>query len=156
MRWMGLLFSLVICFTVAGLGGRWTAGEVTGWYQRLERPTIAPPNWVFGPAWTLLYALMAVAAWRVWLTTPSAARSWALWLFVAQLALNLAWSWIFFQRHEIGLALAELILLWAAIGATTIAFGQVTASAAWLMAPYWAWVSFGAVLNAAYWRLNRG
>jgi tryptophan-rich sensory protein len=104
----------------------------------------------------LLYALMAVAAWRVWLTTPSAARSWALWLFVAQLALNLAWSWIFFQRHEIGLALAELILLWAAIGATTIAFGQVTASAAWLMAPYWAWVSFAAVLNAAYWRLNRG
>jgi tryptophan-rich sensory protein len=154
MRWMILLFWLALCFSVAATGGRWTAGEVTGWYRTLVRPAIAPPNWVFGPVWTLLYAMMAVAAWRVGLAGTSAARSWAVALFVTQLALNLAWSWIFFHCHAMGAALVEIIFLWVAIGATTILFGRVASVSVWLMAPYWAWVSFATVLNAAYWRLN--
>jgi tryptophan-rich sensory protein len=154
MRWIGLLFWVAICFAVAAAGARWTAGEVTTWYRTLVRPAIAPPNWVFGPVWTVLYALMAVAAWRASLAAPSPLRSWALCLFLAQLALNLGWSWIFFQKHAIGAALAEIALLWIAIGATTIVFARIAPVSAWLMTPYWAWVSFATVLNAAYWRLN--
>jgi len=153
-RWLGLVFSFALCFAVAGIGGRWTAGEISGWYRTLARPAIAPPNWVFGPVWTLLYGLMAFAAWRVWLAEHSSARSWAVGLFLAQLALNLAWTWIFFRKHAIGAALIEIALLWAAICATTLAFSRVEHAAAWLMAPYLAWVTFASALNAAYWRLN--
>jgi tryptophan-rich sensory protein len=154
MRWIGLVFWFALCFAVAGIGGRWTSGEIAGWYRTLNRPAIAPPNWVFGPVWSLLYALMAIAAWRVWLAAPSSIRSWALGLFVAQLALNLAWSWIFFRRHALGAALAEVAVLWFAIGGTILAFSLVAPVAAWLMAPYLAWVTFATVLNAAFWRLN--
>lgn len=154
MRWIWLLTWLGLCFAVAGVSGSWTASEIPGWYRTLVRPSIAPPNWAFGPVWTLLYALMAIAAWQVSQTTPSTLRTWGIGLFLVQLALNLAWSWIFFRHHAIGAALAEVVVLGAAIGATTLVFGRVAPSAAWLMAPYWAWVSFAAVLNAAYWWLN--
>ncbi len=154
MRWIGLVFWIALCFAVAGMGARWTAGEITGWYATLKRPRIAPPNWVFGPVWSLLYALMAVAAWRVWMAAPSTGRTWALLLFVGQLALNLAWSWIYFRRHALGAALVEVAVLWVAIGGTIFAFGRVAPIAAWLMAPYLAWVTFATVLNAAICRLN--
>ncbi|MGD1108367.1 MAG: TspO/MBR family protein [Terracidiphilus sp.] len=154
MRWFALLFWVALCFAVAGVGGRWTAGEITGWYRMLARPAIAPPDWVFGPVWTLLYGLMAFAAWRVWLAPPSPARSWALGLFLAQLALNLAWTWIFFRQHAIGAALVEISVLWVTIGAATLAFSRVAPVAAWLMVPYLAWVTFANALNAAFWRLN--
>jgi len=156
MRWIWLAAWLGLCFAVAGVSGRWTAGEIPGWYRTLARPSIAPPNWVFGPVWTLLYALMAIAAWRVWLADPSQARTWGLLLFLLQLALNFAWSWIFFKQHALGAALAEVVVLWAAIGATTLVFERVSPLAAGLMTPYLAWVSFASVLNGAYWRLNRG
>jgi tryptophan-rich sensory protein len=97
---------------------------------------------------------MAIAAWRVWLASPSPARSWGLLLFLAQLTLNLAWSWIFFRRHALGAALVEVAVLWMAIGAATLAFGRVDLVAAWLMAPYLAWVTFASALNAGFWRLN--
>jgi translocator protein len=154
MRWVSLLLWLGLCFAVAGVGGRWTAAEVSGWYRTLVRPAIAPPNWVFGPVWTTLYALMAIAAWQVWLSAASPMRTWGLILFLLQLGLNLAWSWIFFRQHAIGPALAEVLLLWAAIGTATLVFGRVSGVSAWLMAPYWAWVSFAALLNAAFWRSN--
>jgi tryptophan-rich sensory protein len=155
MRWIVLLFWLAICFVAAGLGARWTTGEITGWYRTLARPAIAPPNWVFGPVWTLLYALMAVAAWLVSQAAPSPLRTWALALFLLQLGLNLTWSLIFFRQHAVGLALAEVVILWVAVGVTTQVFGRVAPAAAWLMAPYWAWVTFATVLNAAFWRLNK-
>ncbi|HUV70020.1 MAG TPA: TspO/MBR family protein [Terracidiphilus sp.] len=154
MRGIAFLFWSGLCFAVAAIGGRWTVGEVSGWYGTLTRPAIAPPNWVFGPVWSLLYALMAIAVWRVWLLAPSPMRTWALGLFLAQLALNLAWSWIFFHQHAIGAALAEIVLLWVFIAATTLLFNRIQPLAAWLMAPYWAWVTFAAILNAAFWRLN--
>jgi translocator protein len=153
-RWIALVLWFALCFAVAGIGGRWTAGEITGWYRTLARPVIAPPDWVFGPVWTLLYGLMAFAAWRVWLVPPSLERSWALGLFLVQLALNLTWTWIFFCKHAIGGALVEVSVLLVTIGATTLVFGRVELGAGWLMAPYLAWVSFATALNAAFWRLN--
>jgi tryptophan-rich sensory protein len=104
--------------------------------------------------WTLLYALMAIAAWRVWQAPPSPARSWALGLFLAQLTLNLAWSWIFFRQHGLGAAMVEIVFLWMAIAAATLVFSRVDLVAAWLMAPYLAWVTFACALNAGFWRLN--
>jgi len=154
MRWIWLAVWLGLCFGVAGTSGRWTAAEIPGWYRTLVRPSIAPPNWVFAPVWTLLYALMAIAAWRVCLAAPSPARTWGLALFLLQLALNFAWSWIFFKQHALGAALAEVVLLWATIGAATLVFTRVAPVAAWLMAPYLAWVTFASVLNGAFWRLN--
>jgi tryptophan-rich sensory protein len=154
MRWIWLLTWLALCFAAAGVGGLWTASEIPGWYRTLVRPSISPPNWLFGPVWTLLYTMMAVAAWQIEQSSASPLRTWGLVLFLVQLALNLAWSFLFFRCHAIGAALAEVVVLWAAIGTTALIFGRVAPSAAWLMAPYWAWVSFAAVLNAAYWRLN--
>ncbi len=154
MRWISLLVWLGISFAVAGLSSLWTAGAIPGWYRTLTRPAIAPPDWVFGPVWTVLYALMAIAAWQVWLLAPSALRTWGLALFLAQLGLNFAWSWIFFRHHALGAALVEVVVLWAAIGATTLAFTRVAPVAAWMMAPYWAWVTFAAVLNEEFWRVN--
>ncbi len=153
--WFGIFVWLGICFGVAAIGGWFTVGEIAGWYRTLARPAFAPPTWVYGPVWTLLYALMATAAWQVWLTGPSPLRTKGITLFIVQLALNLIWSWMFFHEHEIGKALVDMILLWAAVGFTTAVFARIVPVAASLMAPYWAWTSFAAVLNAEFWRLNR-
>lgn len=154
MRWLILIFWLVLCFGVSALGARWNLTEIPGWYRTLIRPSFSPPNWVFGPVWTMLYLLMAVAAWRVSLTPRSALQTTALFLFLVQLGLNLAWSYIFFRQHAMGAAFAEIVCLWAAIGATTLTFSRVSPVAAWMLAPYWAWVTFASVLNASFWRLN--
>jgi tryptophan-rich sensory protein len=155
LRWISFFFWLALCFLVASIGGRWTASEIPTWYRTLIRPSIAPPNWLFSPVWTTLYLLMAIAVWRVSLAAPSPQRNLAIALFLVQLALNLAWSWIFFRQHWLGWAVVEVTLLWIAIAATTLAFRPVTTLAAWLMVPYLAWVSFASVLNFAYWRLNQ-
>lgn len=154
MRWIALAVWLLLCFGVAAISGRWTAAEIPGWYATLTRPSFAPPNWVFGPVWTLLYALMAIAAWRVWLAPPSPIKTWALAIFLVQLALNFAWSLIFFRLHAIGAAFVEVVCMWSAILATTLVFARISPLAAWLMTPYLAWVSFASLLNWAYWRLN--
>jgi len=155
LRWLWLLFWLVLCFAVAGLGARWSRPEIAGWYRRLRRPRFNPPDWIFGPVWTLLYFLMATAAWRFGEESDSRLRAAGLILFLVQLGLNLGWSWIFFKQHSLGWALAELCFLWTIIGATTLVFRSVQSGAEWLMVPYLAWVSFAGVLNWAVWRLNR-
>ncbi len=154
MKWIALMGWLMLCYAVAVVGGWWTAGELREWYLSLKRPVIAPPNWVFGPVWTLLYTLMAIAVWQIWLLPPSPQRLKALLLFIVQLGLNLLWTWLFFHEHDIANALGDVILLWIAIAAETYIFHGLHASAAWLMAPYLAWVGFAAVLNFEYWRLN--
>jgi translocator protein len=154
MHWLTLAFWIVGCLAVGGLGGRWTAPEIPGWYRALAKPSFNPPSWVFGPVWTMLYILMAIAAWLVSESPDSPSRSLALALFMFQLALNLAWSWIFFRKHAIGSAALEVILLWCAIGATTLVLCRVSMTAARLMVPYWAWVTFASILNVAIWRLN--
>ena len=155
MRFISLLGWLGLCFGIAGLSARWTAKEIPTWYGTLRRPAIAPPNWVFGPVWSALYALMAVAAWRVSLTPSSPLRAFALTLFLIQLALNFAWSWIFFRLHRMGLALVENLLLWISIGAAIAWFARLSHIAAWLLVPYIAWVSFAILLNFAFWQKNK-
>ena len=154
MRWLCLACILLLCLGVGALGGRSTASQIPTWYQSLNRPAIAPPNWLFAPVWSLLYCLMAVAVWRIFLLPPSPARTLAITLFFLQLALNALWSPLFFTLHQIGFAFAELCLLWLAIVAATFVYSRIDSLAAALMLPYVAWVSFAGVLNFFYWRLN--
>jgi translocator protein len=154
MRWLSLALWTIGCLAVGGIGGFWTGPEIPGWYQTLTKPSFNPPSWVFAPVWTTLYILMAVAAWLITISAPSQLRTIGLALFAFQLALNLAWSWIFFREHAIGPAAIEVAVLWCAIGATMIVFSRVSITAAWLMAPYWSWVTFASILNATLWRLN--
>lgn len=154
MKWIALLGWFALCYAVAAIGGWWTACELRDWYLSLKRPPFAPPNWVFGPVWTVLYSLMAIAAWQMWLLPPSPQRNKALLLFIVQLALNLLWSWLFFHEHDITNALADVVLLWIAIGAEIALLQPILPVAAWLLVPYWAWVSFALLLNYGFWRLN--
>ncbi len=133
-----------------------TAGFVStgGWYTGLAKPTWNPPGWVFGPVWTLLYALMGVAAWRVWRHGGWARQTVALSLFVVQWALNALWTPLFFGLHRPGWALAEILVLLLAILATLRAFWRVDRIAGALLIPYAAWVAFATVLNWAIWQMN--
>jgi translocator protein len=120
------------------------------WYDLLVKPALNPPSWVFGPAWTVLYVLMAVAALLVWKK-----KKWnALAVFGIQLGLNLIWTPLFFGLHSPGWAFVDIVLLWAAIVWTIVAFSKVSKTAAWLLAPYILWVSFAAYLNLSVWMLN--
>jgi len=123
------------------------------WYGALTKPAWTPPGIVFAPVWTILYVMMGVAAWRID-RGAGARRRYALWLFAAQLALNLAWTPVFFGVHSPGAALAVIVVLWMTIAATVVAFLRIDRMAGWLMAPYLAWVTFAAALNLAIWRLN--
>ena len=149
---LGLVGWLVVCFLPASLGAAFfMPGE---WYVALKKPAWNPPPWIFGPVWTSLYAMMAVAAWLVWKRGGFAARRGPLALFLTQLVLNAAWTPLFFGLHQPGFACAEIVSLWLAIAATLAAFRPLSRAAAWLLAPYLAWVSFAAALNFALWRLN--
>lgn len=152
--WVGLGVFLGLCFGVAALGSLATTPQIGGWYQTLRKPSWTPPNWLFGPVWTLLYAMMAVAAWLVWKRQGWGGARSALILFGVQLALNLAWSFIFFAAHRTGAAFAEIVLLWVVILATMIAFARHSKLAAGLMTPYLLWVGYASALNFSIWRLN--
>jgi translocator protein len=149
-----LLLFLGLSFGAAALGASWTETSAGSWYRTLERPAWSPPDWVFGPVWTTLYVLMAVAAWLVWRRAGLDAARGALALWALQLALNAAWSGIFFGMQKPGAAFFELLGLWVAIAATIAAFWPIHTAAAGLMLPYLAWVSFAGALNLAIWRMN--
>ncbi len=151
---LALAIFVGLCFLVSGVAGVVTADSVGTWYQSLQKPSFNPPNWIFAPVWTALYLMMAIAAWRVWRHEPSKARTWALALFFLQLALNFAWSLIFFGLQQIGFALAEIIALLVAIIATAVVFWRIERLAGALMAPYALWVTVASVLNGALWLLN--
>ncbi len=150
---VALAACLAVGFAAAALGSVATASSVGGWYRSLVKPPWTPPDWVFGPVWTLLNAAMGVAAWLVWRSTATV-RKRALALFAVQLGLNVAWSRLFFALRRIDLALVEMAALWVAIALILMAFAGASSAAAWLLAPYLAWVSFAAVLNAVLLRLN--
>jgi tryptophan-rich sensory protein len=154
-QWKGLLGWILLCFAAAAVGAVASAGA-QDFYLNLNRPSWAPPASVFGPVWTVLYAMMAVAAWMVWKVRGFRAAPRTLGLFLAQLAANALWSWLFF-KWQLGLAaLVEVLLLWALILATTIAFWRVRPLAGMLLLPYLAWVGFASALTWACWRLNPG
>ena len=151
-----LLVIVAICLAAGAIGGIATASSVTGWYTTLQKPSWNPPNAVFGPVWTTLYLMMAVAAWLVWRRRPTAGaavRNALIW-FAAQLVLNSVWSLLFFGLHRPGVAAIEIVVLWVAIVATIRAFARLSRPAAWLLVPYVTWVSFAAVLNFTIWRIN--
>jgi len=150
----GLVVSLVICFAASGVGALFTTPKIAGWYATLQRPAFAPPNWVFGPVWTTLYAMMAIAAWLVWKQGGLRQAALPLGLFATQLLLNVLWSLLFFGMENPLAALIEIGLLWLFILATTVAFFRRSNGAGGLMVPYLGWVSFAAVLNYGFWRLN--
>ena len=128
--------------------------QPAGYYAALAKPAWAPPPWVFGPVWTLLYLMMAVAAWLVWRQGGWRAQRGPLSLYVVQLALNALWTPVFFGLRSPGLALAVIVLLGVAIVLTGRAFRSVSSAASWLLVPYLVWVVFAAALNFAIWRLN--
>jgi translocator protein len=148
----GLVLWVAACFAVAGLGSIPAAAAVEGWYRNLAKPSWTPPAGLFAPVWTALYLLMAVAAWRVW--ARAGFGSAAIRLFLAQLALNAGWSWVFFGLRRPGWAFAEIVALWLCLLATTVAFWNADRLAAALLWPYLAWVSFAQALNFAIWRMN--
>jgi tryptophan-rich sensory protein/uncharacterized protein YbjT (DUF2867 family) len=150
-RYLALVGWLLVCFAAASLGGVFMPRE---WYAALKKPAWNPPGWIFGPVWTALYTMMAAAAWLVWQRGGFVSQRRPLTLFLAQLALNAAWTPLFFGLHLPGLAFAEILLLWLAIAATLTSFRGVSRAASWLLAPYLAWVSFATALNFALWRLN--
>jgi translocator protein len=146
------LACVAVVASIASIGALFPPGA---WYASLRKPGFNPPAWVFGPAWTTLYLMIAASLWQLWRAPASAARTRALWWMALQLLLNAAWTPIFFGLHRPGWALLEIGLLWFAITAAGLAASRVSRAAAWLLVPYLAWVSFATVLNAAIWVLNR-
>jgi tryptophan-rich sensory protein len=147
----GLVGWLVFTFAAAWIGSLFLPGE---WYSQLSKPRWTPPNWLFGPVWSILYTLMAIAAWMVWKRNGFAGASLPLVFFVVQLILNAIWSWLFFGLQNPGLAFCEIIILWFAILVTLVAFWKETSVAGALFIPYLAWVSLAVVLNFSIWRMN--
>jgi tryptophan-rich sensory protein len=152
--WLALALFVIAAEAVGALGAIATLPQIPTWYAGLAKPSFTPPDRVFGPVWNALYALMGVAAWLVWREPAGPARRRALAAWAIQLALNLAWSWIFFAFHALLAAAVEILVLLAAIAWTTARFASVSRPAAWLLAPYLAWVGFAAVLTWEIWRLN--
>ena len=143
---------LALSGLVAMIGTQFGPGA---WYDHIAKPAWNPPNWVFGPVWTALYVLMAVAAWRVWRKPATQAVDDALFFYGVQLALNAIWSPMFFGLQNPLIALMDIVLLLAVAGVTTAMFWRIDRVAGMLFLPYAAWVAFATALNAAVWSLNR-
>jgi len=144
---------LIVVFFAAAIGAA-ASVQAAPFYSQLARPDWAPPPSIFGPVWTVLYALMGIAAWLVWRTGGFQLSRFALSLFLVQLALNALWSWLFFGWHLGALAFADIVLLWALVAATALAFWRIRPLAGALLIPYLLWVSFASVLNYSVWQLN--
>lgn len=147
-RAITVLVFLAITAAAALIGARFMPGE---WYLALRKPAWTPPGWLFGPVWTVLYVMIAIAGSLAWqaLGAGSARVAW-----MVQIVLNGLWSWLMFGLHRIGLALVDILALWLAIGAFVVLAWGPARSAAWLFLPYWAWVTFATALNFAIWHLN--
>ena len=152
-KFFGLLAWLSLTFAAAAIGG-YASANAGAFYQQLARPGWAPPGWLFAPVWTALYLMMGLAAWLVWKQRGLRATRGALTLFVIQLTANALWTWLFFAWQRGALAFMEIMVLWALIIGTTIAFWRIRPLAGALMLPYFAWVTFAAALNYAVWQLN--
>lgn len=156
MKILKILLLVVICVSIGYLSAMVTRDSVNTWYPTLEKPFFNPPNWIFAPVWTLLYAMMGVAAGLVWTSNSDEKTTQkALGFFAIQFGLNALWSYLFFGLHNPLLALVEIILLWLMIFETYNLFKRIDKTAGFLFIPYLAWVSFATILNASIWWLNR-
>lgn len=150
-----LIIALAISLAAGGVGSLFTAAAIPVWYENLAKPALNPPNWVFGPVWTILFILMGIAAFLVWREGLDKKEiKIALAIFIFQLLLNVFWSLLFFGIHNPAVAFTEIISLWSAIMALILAFYQINRKAAYLLIPYIVWVSFAAYLNYAIWQLS--
>jgi len=153
MRWGGLILWLLASLAGGGVGALATR-NAREFYAGLVKPSWAPPGWLFGPVWTVLYLLMGVAAWLVWRRAGWSGARGALVLFVVQLVVNALWSWVFFAWRRGALAMADIVVLLVLIVATMIAFARVDGRAAALLLPYLGWVMFATALTYSIWRSN--
>jgi translocator protein len=150
-----LIISIAVPLMVGAVAGLFTSSGVDGWYANANKPSFNPPNWIFAPVWTTLYILMGIAMYIVWKWEgDKQVKRTALFLYVVQLTLNFAWSFIFFKLQQPGWAFAEIIAMWVMILMTIIWFSKISRTAAWLLVPYLGWVSFASVLNYYIWQLN--
>ena len=151
-RFTSLAVFLFLVIAAAGIGSQFPAG---GYYALLDKPDWAPPAWLFGPVWSVLYVMIAVAMWQVW-QTGQQARIGALVWWLLQLSLNAAWTWLFFGLTRTGWAMAEIAVLIGVVILCIKAFSLVSKSAAWLMLPYLLWLIFAFLLNFSLWSRNGG
>ena len=153
-KWITIAFCLLLPLAIGFVAGRVTTENVRIWYPTLEKPAFNPPNYLFGPVWTVLYLLMGISLYLIVRQPASHKRTKALTMFSVQLILNFWWSILFFRFHLIGVALADIILLLIFIVLMIQSFFKVNNTAAHLQWPYLAWVSFATALNMAIWVLN--
>ncbi|MFH2027796.1 MAG: TspO/MBR family protein [Nanoarchaeota archaeon] len=146
-----LTISLILPFVASAIGGLFTAGSVSNWYVDLVKPSFNPPNWIFGPVWTLLYILMGISLYLVWVKKFDKN---AFTVFGVQLFLNMLWSILFFGLQKPFYAFIEILFLWIFILVTIIYFYRINKKSAYLLIPYILWVSFAAILNFAIFVLN--
>ena len=144
---------LLLCQAAGGIGVIATIPNIPTWYEHLHQPSFRPPNWLFGPVWTILYTLMAIALYKV-IKSPHPRKNTLIVVFLIQLALNAAWSFLFFEFHLLAISLVEIIISLASIVGFTIIVAPVSRIAMYCFLPYIAWVSFASLLNASIWYLN--
>ena len=151
-----LIIAIIIPVAIGAASGFFTSSEIPGWYQTINKPTWNPPSWLFGPVWTTLYVMMGIALFLIWKSDASqSVKKTAIILFAVQMLLNFFWSFIFFNQHQIGWAVVEIITMWVFILLTIFAFAPISKTAAWLLVPYISWVSFATILNYTIWQLNK-
>jgi tryptophan-rich sensory protein len=149
-----LMACIAIPLIVGAVSGIATSSNIKTWYVYLNKPSFNPPNWVFAPAWTILYILMGISLFLITQAKSSHIKSKALYLFFMQLFLNFAWSFIFFYFHQVGWALVEIAFLWISIILMIRQFYKINSWSGYLQIPYLLWVSFASILNASIWYLN--
>jgi tryptophan-rich sensory protein len=155
-KFLPFIISLAITLSIGAIAGVFTVPQVTKWYLYLNKPKFNPPNWIFGPVWTLLYIMIGISAYLVWQHRSSAAEYInAKRIYFLQLFFNFSWSIVFFGLHQVLGALVIIILLLINILVNINAFSKINRTAAWLLVPYLLWVSFASVLNYAIWQLNK-
>lgn len=150
-----IIISIIIPLSIGFTASLFTITGVKSWYRTIQKPSWNPPDWVFGPVWTTLYVLMGISFFLIWRSSGEKQKQTAIVLYILQLVANFFWSLIFFDQHQIALALAEIIILWVLILLTIFSFANISKTAAWLLVPYISWVSFAAILNYTIWQLNK-
>jgi tryptophan-rich sensory protein len=154
-NWVRLFISIALPLGVGTIAGLFTTSEINGWFQTINKPSWQPPNWVFGPVWTVLYVMMGIAFYLVWKKeAPKGSKRMAITLWIIQLVFNFFWSFIFFKKHQLDWALGEILILWFFILLTILYFARISKLAAWLMVPYICWVSFASLLTFTIYELN--
>ncbi len=149
-----LIVSILLPLAIGAVAGIFTSTAIPGWFATLNRPSFAPPNWLFGPAWTTLYLLMGISLFMIWTLDAGKERKQAIFIFLLQLLFNFAWSFFFFYFKMIGVALIDIVVLWISIIVMLRLFYKLKPWAAYINIPYLLWVSFATALNAAYYFLN--